>query len=876
MRLPVCFYLLFLPFMVLAQAPNRVSYQAQVFDGENPVISTEVSLRISILQGSVSGSVVYSEIHTSTSTENGYVNIEIGGGAVVSGDFSSINWGSNSYFLKSEVDPNGSEGGLNYSLAGTQQLLSVPYAFYSNNGVPSGGTNGQILTNCNGTPMWTTDGVCPGLIVSLDCEGALNNGTLTSGVSASSVNSVISYTVGNGGTYSGQTVNSTGVIGLIATLISGTFANGDGTLTYTITGTPSASGTASFALNIGGQACTLSREVTLPVGTITSINCEGATNNGTLTSGVSASSVNSVISYTSGNGGTHSGQTVNSTGVTGLTATLSSGTFASGNGTLTYTITGTPSASGTASFAINIGGQSCTLARTVDLPVGTITTLSCGTATNNGTLTSGVSASSVNSVISYTGGNGGTHSGQTVNSTGVTGLTATLSSGTFASGDGNLTYIITGTASASGTASFALNIGGQACTLSREVTLPVGTIASINCEGATNNGTLTSGVTASSVNSVISYTSGNGGTHSGQTVNSTGVTGLTATLSSGTFASGNGTLTYTITGTPSASGTASFAINIGGQTCTLTRSVIPPAGSISSINCSSASNAGNLQKDQLASSVTSTLTYSGGIAGSHNGQTVSSTGVLGLTASLSSGDFVNGTGTLTYVISGTPSSVGIASFEINIGGQSCTLTRYVNANCGDATVINDVLSPSTNLTWMDRNIGASRVATASNDASAYGDLFQWGRAADGHQCRNSSTTATLSSSDNPGHGNFITGSATDWRSPSSNNLWQGVNGVNNPCPSGYRLPTQAEFQLEMNSWSTTFASGAFNSPLKMTVNGFRGSTGTLSAVGAAAYYWTSSFSSTVGKSNNVFFNSSNTRFNNTSRSSGLGVRCLKN
>ena len=84
------------------------------------------------------------------------------------------------------------------------------------------------------------------------------------------------------------------------------------------------------------------------------------------------------------------------------------------------------------------------------------------------------------------------------------------------------------------------------------------------------------------MNSVISYTGGNGGTHNGQTVTSTGVTGLTAILSAGTFANGNGTLTYTITGTPSAPGTASFAINIGGQSCTLTRQV----SEFQTVNCS--------------------------------------------------------------------------------------------------------------------------------------------------------------------------------------------------------------------------------------------------------------------------------------------------
>ena len=206
-------------------------------------------------------------------------------------------------------------------------------------------------------------------------------------------------------------------------------------------------------------------------------------------------------------------------------------------------------------------------------PAGSIIAVTCASATNNGTITTGVN-NSVTSSIPYTGGNGGSHGGQTVTSTGVTGLTATLSAGSFANGPGNLIYTITGTPSAVGNANFAINIGGRTCTLTRAVTLPVGAIATLNCDGATNNGTLTGGTAASGVSSVIPYTGGNAGPHGGQVVASTGVTGLTATLTAGTFANGVGNLTYTITGTPSTSGTATFAINIGGRTCLLTRTVV--------------------------------------------------------------------------------------------------------------------------------------------------------------------------------------------------------------------------------------------------------------------------------------------------------------
>jgi hypothetical protein len=124
-----------------------------------------------------------------------------------------------------------------------------------------------------------------------------------------------------------------------------------------------------------------------------------------------------------------------------------------------------------------------------------------------------------------------------------------------------------------------------------------------------------------------------------------------------------------------------------------------------------------------------------------------------------------------------------------------------------------VTNPATGKTWMDRNLGASQVATSSTDANAYGDLYQWGRGSDGHQCRNSPNTSTLSSTDQPGHGSFIF-SPSDWRSPQNGNLWQGLSGINNPCPSGYRLPTEAELNSERLSWISNNAAGAFASPLK--------------------------------------------------------------
>jgi hypothetical protein len=203
---------------------------------------------------------------------------------------------------------------------------------------------------------------------------------------------------------------------------------------------------------------------TPPLAALTGLNCAGATTIGTLTSGSPANGVSTLVSYTGGNSGTYTAQSVSSTGVTGLTASLAAGTLASGNGSVTYTISGTPAASGTASFAISLGGQNCSFNVTVSAPLAVLTTLNCTGATTTGTLTSGSPANGVSTLVSYTGGNSGTYTAQSVSSTGVTGLTASLSAGTLANGNGSLNYTISGTPATNGTASFAISLGGQSCT----------------------------------------------------------------------------------------------------------------------------------------------------------------------------------------------------------------------------------------------------------------------------------------------------------------------------------------------------------------------------------------------------------------------------
>jgi hypothetical protein len=170
--------ILFMTWSISAQAPQRLSYQCVVRNANGGlVINQTVGLRVSIIQSTPSGTVVFQETYNpkpSTNT-NGLLTVEIGSGVASTGTFSSINWAAGPYYLKTETDP---AGGSNYTITGTSQLLSVPYALFTakaanglnllatpksgdilyNNGVDwillSKGTDGQALKLESGLPKW--------------------------------------------------------------------------------------------------------------------------------------------------------------------------------------------------------------------------------------------------------------------------------------------------------------------------------------------------------------------------------------------------------------------------------------------------------------------------------------------------------------------------------------------------------------------------------------------------------------------------------------------------------------------------------------------------------------------------------------------------
>jgi hypothetical protein len=223
-----------------------------------------------------------------------------------------------------------------------------------------------------------------------------------------------------------------------------------------------------------------------------------------------------------------------------------------------------------------------------------------------------------------------------------------------------------------------------------------------------------------------------------------------------------------------------------------------------------------------------------------------------------------------------PLTFATATTKVDLGAVSGQVTGYIHSlvagttyyiafyssTASNTTIGNviayehGVVTTTTGRTWMQWNLGATAFPSDNTTIAAMGSLYQWGRATDGHQVRNSTVLQISLTGSATGPtiflppktydaasvklGKFFT-TYTSWLNPQNDHLWQGVNGINNPCPSGYRVPTINEFMTEIATLGAYGVDPAFNSVLKLqrfrrrdgaNVNG--------ASYDIGGYYWTSS------------------------------------
>ena len=597
-------------------------------------------------------------------------------------------------------------------------------------------------------------------------------------------------------------------------------------------------------------------------GKVASLDCAGATVTGTLTLGQAASGVSASVPYTGGNGGTHNGQTVHSTGVTGLTATLSAGSFESGSGNLSYSITGTPSGGGTASFALNIGGQTCTLNVFV-----------------NYVCRAKVNATDYKDFMCYNLGSANTSADPFTPTWEINGgywqwgRLAQAAAGPTGPGAGAANSgAVSGwntTGAPNGSWTDATKTANDPCPAGYRVPTKA------QWDGVLANNTITN--TGSFGNSATNY--GAGKKFGDQLM--LPAAGYRDFFRGALYDRGLVGLYWSSTEYDMFPAWCMNFNSVGAVTSIKDRNsgfsvrcITDIPGSAAALNCSGATIAGTLTPGQAASGVSASVPYTGGNGGTHNGQTVASTGVTGLTATLSAGSFESGSGNLSYSITGTPAGGGAASFALNIGGQTCTLNINVSYVCRAKVNATDYKN------FMCYNLGSANTSADPFTPSweINGGYWQWGRLAQ-----------AAAGPTGPGAGAANSGAVSGWNTTDApDGSWaDGSKTASDPCPTGYRVPTKAQWdgvlanntKTSTGSFSisaTNYSAGVkFGDHLMLPPAGVRSvqDNGVLYLRGYNGNYWSSTAEDTESAWTLNFEDNSDYTGTNI-RPNGLSVRCI--
>ena len=310
--------------------------------------------------------------------------------------------------------------------------------------------------------------------------------------------------------------------------------------------------------------------------------------------------------------------------------------------------------------------------------------------------------------------------------------------------------------------------------------------------------------------------------------------------------------------------------------------------SISSFNCAGVKITGTLTKDKMASNITATINYTGGNGKTYLTKSHTSTGVSGLSATLLAGSLANGEGELVYTISGTPTSSGTANFAIALGGQTCAITMNVE------DVAQTIGKPGPNITDAESNsyktvtIGTQQWMAENLKVSKYSDGTTIPNITDNTQWQNN-TTGAWAYFNNDAANNAKYGKLYNWYAVSKTS-----NGNKNVCPTGWHVPTDAEWtvltdylggesvaggklkEVGTTRWSSP-NTDATNTSLFTGLPGvYRNFNGNYSNFGSFGNWWSSTeYSTSYAWFRGLNYFSGIAVRSYDSKGNGLSVRCLR-